>query len=100
MKLSFEGGFEIEYEFDDKGLPMKSSYIRMNADNQAITEETRYSRFIVYQGILFPTIVDRFTDNKHIFRVAYESVEFNKSVPDNIFDKPENPKKLKKKLKF
>lgn len=100
LKLSFAGGLEIEYEFDDKGLPMKTSYIRMNADKQAITEETRYSRFITYQGILFPSIVDHFTNGEHTFRVVYEAIEFNKSVPNEIFEKPENPKKLNKKLKF
>ncbi len=100
LKLSFEGGLEIEYEFDDKGLPMKTSYIHMNANNQAIIEETRYSRFTAFQGILFPTIVDHFTNDEHTFRVVYESIEFNKNIPNEIFEKPENPKKLHKKLKI
>jgi hypothetical protein len=100
LKLSFEGGFEIEYEFNDKGLPMKVVYNRMNTENQAIKEETRYARYTNYQGIMMPSIVDHFTDGKHVYRVAYETIEFNRSIPDTIFEKPENPKKLRKKLKF
>jgi outer membrane lipoprotein-sorting protein len=100
LKLTFEGGFVVEYEFDDEGLPMKTLYLRMNADNQAITEENRYARFLTYQGILMPSIVDHFTNGIHTFRVAYENIEFNKNIPDEIFVKPDNPKKLKKKLKL
>ncbi len=100
LKLTFEGGFVVEYEFDDEGLPMKTVYLRMNADNQAITEENRYARFLTYQGILMPSIVDHFTNGIHTFRVAYENIEFNKNIPDEIFVKPDNPKKLKKKLKL
>ncbi len=100
LKLTFEKGFQVEYEFDDEGLPMKTVYLRMNADNQAITEENRYARFISYQGILMPSIIDHFTNGEHTFRIAYESLEFNRNIPDEIFIKPDNPKKLKKKLKL
>ncbi|MDQ3633329.1 MAG: hypothetical protein M3405_02310 [Acidobacteriota bacterium] len=100
LKLTFEKGFQVEYEFDDEGLPMKTVYLLMNADNQAINEENRYARFISYQGILMPSIIDHFTDGKHIFRVAYETIEFNRTIPNEIFVKPDNPKKLKKKLKL
>lgn len=100
LKLSFPGGLEIEYEFDDEGLPMKTSYLRMNPDNQAIKEENRYARFVSYQGVLVPSIVDHFTNEQHSFRVVYESLEFNRDIPEEIFQKPENPKKLRKKLKL
>ena len=100
LKLTFEKGFQVEYEFDDDGLPMKTVYLRMNAENQAITEENRYARFTAYQGILMPSIVDHFTNGEQAFRVAYDSIEFNKIIPDEIFVKPDNPKKLKKKLKL
>lgn len=100
LKLTFEEGFQVEYEFDDEGLPMKTVYLLMTADNQAINEENRYARFISYQGILMPSIIDHFTNGSHIFRVAYETIEFNRTIPNEIFVKPDNPKKLKKKLKL
>ncbi len=100
LKLSFEGGFEVEYEFSDDGLPQKVIYNRMNADNQAIKEETRYARFTSYQGITMPSLIDHYTNGKHAFRVSYDSLEFNKKIPEKIFEKPKNPKKLRKKLKL
>ncbi len=100
LKLTFKDGFEVEYEFSDAGMPMKSLYNRFSSEKKPIVEETRYARFISEAGILTPFVVDRFTDGKHSFRVNYESVIYNKSISNEIFVKPANAKKLKKKLKL
>ena len=100
LKLTFKDGFEVEYEFSDDGMPMKTVYNRPNSENKPIKEETRYAQFINEQGILTPYVVDRFTGGKHSFRVNYESMRYNKQIPDEIFRKPSNTKKLRKKLKL
>ena len=100
VKLSFTDGFEIEYEFSAKGLPMKTIYSRFDNDSKQVIEEDRYARFIDIEGVLVPHVIDRYSNDKHAFRVSYESFKYNTKIPDSIFDKPANPKKLKKKLKL
>lgn len=100
VKLTFKNGLEVEYEFSDEGLPMKTIYKRFDSDKKEIVEEERYARFIDVQGVLIPYIIDHYTNDEHAFRVSYESFEYNKRIPDSIFLKPDNPKKLKKKLKL
>lgn len=100
VRLEFEDGLWVEYEFDDDGNPMKTLFSTMNSDNQEISEEFRYGRFIRSGGIMYPSVVDRYTNGVHIFRATYESMEFNRSIPAEIFVKPDNVKKLRKKLKI
>lgn len=100
LKLTFPDGFEVEFEFSAEGLPMKTVYTRKNADNKPVTEENRYAQFIFEGGIFTPFIVDHFTDEKHVFRVNYTSMNYNKRISPEIFVKPANSKKLRKKLKL
>ena len=100
VKLMFADGFAVEFEFSDEYLPMKAIYKRTNADNEEVKEEDRYAQFVDVQGIKTPFIVDHFTNNSHISRVNYETIEFNKAIPDSIFTKPNSQKELKKDLKL
>lgn len=100
VKLVFEDGFAVEFEFSDEYLPLKAIYKRTNSDNEEIKEEDRYAQFVDINGIKTPFIVDHFSNNSQTSRINYESVEFNKSVSDSIFAKPNSPKELKKDLKL
>jgi len=100
VRLDFDDGFKVEFEFADDGLPMKSVYKRLNADNEEVSEEDRYAQFIDVSGIKTPFIIDHFSNKAHTSRINYESTEFNKSVPDSIFAKPTSAKDLKKDLKL
>lgn len=100
VKLVFEDGFEVEFEFSADGLPAKSIYKRKNADNEEIVEEDRYAQFVTVQGIKAPFIVDHFTNGAHTNRINYQSIEFNKKIPASIFDKPASAKEAKKDLKL
>ena len=51
-------------------------------------------------GIRTPFIIDRLTDGQQSSRINYESVEFNKKIPDSIFSRPANVKEMKKDLKL
>jgi hypothetical protein len=100
IRLTFnDDGMSVEFEFSDDGLPAKAIYKRMNADNEDTTEEDRYAQFVDVSGIKAPFIIDRYTNGKQNSRINYESIEFNKSVPDSIFAKPSNLKELKKDLR-
>ncbi len=101
VKLTYKDGFAVEFEFAaDDGLPQKAIYKRTNAEGEEIKEEDRYAQFIDIGGVKTPFIIDHFSNGKQSSRINYESVEFNKPIPDSIFAKPSNPKDAKKDLKF
>src|SRR5687767_2926926 len=96
VKLVYKDGLVVEFEFAaDDGTPQKAIYTRLNADNEEIKEEDRYAQFIDVNGIKAPFIIDRFTGGRQSSRINYQSVEYNKPVPDSIFAKPANAKELK-----
>ncbi len=100
VKLIYTNGFAVEFEFTDDGTPAKSIFKRTNADNEEITEEDRYAQFVEVQGIKTPFIIDRFTNKAQSSRINYDSVEFNRTIPDSIFAKPKSAKEVKKDLKL
>lgn len=100
VKLIFADDFTVEFEFSDDGTPVKSIYKRKNADDSIVIEEDRYAQFIDVQGIKTPFIVDHFSNGIQTSRVNYESVEFNKAIPEAIFVQPKSAKELKKDLKL
>ena len=100
VQLKYEDGLTVEFEFADDGTPMRASYKRTNSDGEEVTEEDRYAQWVDVGGIRTPLIVDRFTNGKPTSRINYETVQFNVRVPESIFDKPSNPKDLKKDLKL
>ena len=100
IRLTYSDGFTIEFEFADDGTPAKSVYKHMTADGNEVTEEDRYAQFIDIDGVKTPFIVDRYTNGAQSSRINYDTVEFNKAIPDSVFAKPANPKDLKKDLKL
>jgi len=101
VKLTYKDGFVVEFEFTvDEGMPVKAIYKETNADGETITEEDRYAQFIEIGGVKAPYVIDRFTNGQHASRINFETIEYNKSIPDSIFTKPTDPKSLKKDLKL
>lgn len=101
VKLIYNDGLSVEFEFAaDTGLPAKAIYSRTTVDGEEIKEEDRYAQFVDVSGIRSPFIIDRFTNGKQSSRINYESMEYNRPIPDSVFTKPANPKELKKDLKF
>lgn len=101
VKLVYKDGFTVEFELAaDDGLPQKAIYTRKNVDGEDVKEEDRYAQFIDINGIKTPYIIDRHTMGKPSSRINYESVEFNRNIPDAVFAKPQNVKEAKKNIKF
>ena len=101
IRLNYKDGYVIEFEFTvEEGLPAKAVYSRKNADGDEIKEEDRYAQFIEVAGIKAPFIIDRYTNGASSSRINYESIEFNKQIPEEVFAKPTNPKEAKKDLKL
>ena len=100
VKLTYKDGFAVEFEISDDGMPVKALYKRTNPEGTEIKEEDRYAQFVDIQGVKAPFIIDHFSGGVHTSRINYETIEFNKTVPDSIFTKPSNAKDLKKDLKL
>jgi len=101
VRLTYPDGFWIEYEFAAKeGLPAKIIYPRKrkNMDNgelEEALEEDRLQKPITIDGITAPWVIDHFIAGKQSSRISYDSIEYNKPVPDSLFTKPATLKGLK-----
>jgi outer membrane lipoprotein-sorting protein len=101
VKLTYkEDDFTVEFEFSAEGLPVKAIYARTNSEGAQSKEEDRYAQFVDVQGIKTAFIIDHFSGGMHASRINYETVEYNKPLPDSIFAKPANVKEAKKDLKL
>ena len=101
VRLTYANGFWIEYEFGAKdGLPAKIIYLRKhkNPDSGELEEsieEDRLAKPITIDGITAPWVIDHYIAGKQTSRISYESIEYNKPIPDTVFTKPANIKALK-----
>jgi outer membrane lipoprotein-sorting protein len=96
IKIAYEDGLAIEFEFAaTDALPMKSVYKEKNPEGEETKQEDRYAQFVEVQGVLVPYIIDHFQNGKQSSRINYQSVEINAVVPDTLFTKPIDVKKLK-----
>lgn len=100
IKLTYKDGFSVEFEFADDGLPQKAVYKRKSVEGDDIKEEDRYAQFIESGGIRSPMIIDRLTDGHPSSRINYETIEYNRTIPESIFAKPATAKEAKKGVKF
>jgi hypothetical protein len=101
VRLTYPDGYWIEYEFGARdGLPAKMIYKRSkkNPDSdetEETTEEDRLAKPITIDGITAPWVIDHYVNGVQTSRVNYESIEYNKPLPDSLFVRPQNVKALK-----
>lgn len=101
LKLTYKDGFIVEFELSaDDGTPQKSIHRRIDGDGKDVIEEDRYAQFVDIGGIKAPFIIDRFIDGKPFSRINFESIEYNKNIPESIFAKPASVKEAKKDIKL
>jgi len=101
VRLTYPDGFWVEYEFGaNDGVPAKVIYKRNrtnpdSGDVEEVTEEDRFARQITIDGVTAPWVVDHFTNKIQTSRINYESIEYNRPIPDSLFVKPDNVKSIK-----
>ncbi len=101
VRLTYPDGFWVEFEFGARdNLPAKIIYKRTREsattnETEEVTEEDRIAKLITLDGIAAPLIIDHFRDGVQTSRINYESIEFNRPIPESLFEKPENIKSLK-----
>jgi len=101
IRLTYSDGSWIEYEFGARdGLPAKIIYKRTRknmdtGDVEETTEEDQLLKFIAVDGVTAPWVIDHFVNGHQTSRVNYESVQYNQNLPDTVFAKPDDVKKIK-----
>lgn len=101
IRLTYPNGFWVEYEFGARdGFPAKVIFKRTRKDRDSgddveTTEEDQLLRFVDVQGVNAPWVVDHYINGKQVTRINYESVQYNQPVPDSLFAKPTDVKKIK-----
>jgi hypothetical protein len=101
VRLTYPDGYWIEYEFGARdSLPAKMIYKRTKTkpdseETEETTEEDRLAKPITINGITAPWVIDHYVNGMQTSRINYESIEYNKPLPDSLFAKPENVKALK-----
>lgn len=101
VRLTYPDGFWIEYEFGSRdGMPAKIIYKRSrknvdSGDVEETTEEDQLFKFITIDGVTAPWVIDHFVNGKQFTRVSYESIQYNQSLSDSLFAKPDDVKKIK-----
>jgi hypothetical protein len=101
LRLTYPNGFWIEYEFGAQdGLPAKIIYKRPrknleSGEVEETTEEDQLLKPISIDGVTAPWVIDHFVDGKQTSRVNYESIQYNQTLADSLFAKPDNVKSIK-----
>ena len=101
LRLTYPDGFWVEYEFGAKdGMPAKIIYKRNrknpdSGDMDETTEEDRLQKPIIIDGVTAPWVIDHFVNGTQITRINFESVQYNQTLPDSLFAKPDSVKSIK-----
>lgn len=113
IRVTYPDGFVVEYEFSYEGLPAKVIFKRKvekpeedddsdeenkdvkAEDSNMVKEEIRLAQFVEVGGVFTPFIIDTYQEGKQTARVNFESIEFNKEIPETLFIKPANVKDIK-----
>lgn len=101
VRLTYPDGYWIEFEFGARdGLPAKMIYKRTktkpNSDEtEETSEEDRLAKPITVDGVTAPWVIDHYVNGIQTSRINYESIEYNKPLPDSLFAKPDNVKAIK-----
>ena len=101
VRLTYPDGFWVEYEFGAKdGMPAKIIYKRSrknpdSGDVEETNEEDRLEKPIALDGVTAPWVIDHFVNGTQITRINYESIQYNQTLADSLFAKPESVKSIK-----
>ena len=101
VRVTYPDGFWVEFEFGARDfLPAKVIYkrTRTKADSEEteeVTEEDWLAKPITIAGVTAPWVIDHYINGQQTSRINYESIEYNRPLPDTLFAKPANAKSVK-----
>ena len=96
VRLEYPDGFTVDYEFGSRdSLPAKVSYKRPDKEGKPQAEEDRFPRHMTFGGVTVPYVIDHFRAGQQTSRINFDTVEFNRPVPDSLFARPADAKSVK-----
>jgi hypothetical protein len=95
VRLDFADGAQVTLHFDPRAkLPLMTEY-KIITEGKTSNEQSRYFRWVEFNGVQFPTIIDLYNEGLQAGRFSVDSVEYNAEVPEKLFAKPVNIKEVK-----
>jgi hypothetical protein len=95
IRIDFADGNSVTLHLDNRSkLPLMIEYKSVSGD-KTTDSQTRYYRWVDFDGIKFATIQDFYRGGQQSARVNYETVRFNETVPEKLFAKPASIKEVK-----
>jgi hypothetical protein len=95
VRIDFKDGESVTLHFDARTkLPMMSEY-KSVIGTATSNDQVRYFRWADLNGIQFPTLQDFYRNDQQSARVSFDSAKFNDKIPEELFAKPGDIKKVK-----
>jgi hypothetical protein len=95
VRVDFTDGGSATLHFDARSkLPLSTEY-KLVTEDGVVNNEARYYRWVEFNGVQYPTIVDSYRDGKQSARVSFDSITADENVPDKLFAKPAGVKEVK-----
>lgn len=96
VRLEYPDGFTVDYEFAARDfLPAKVAYKRADKEGKPQLEEDRFPRHMTFAGVTIPYVIDHYRAGQQTSRINFDTVEFNRPVPDSLFARPADAKSVK-----
>ncbi len=98
VRVIYPDGFTVEFEFGAQDhLPAKVFYAKRNPENadEDIIEEDHMQKYLEFNGISSPFVIDHYRGGVQTSRINYDSIEFNLTIPDSMFTRPATAKDVK-----
>ena len=95
VRIDFADGASVTLHFDSRTkLPMMNEY-KMVVEEGRTNEQARYYQWDEHGGVMFPRILDSYSNGKQTARVYFESFNIDEQVSERLFAKPANVKEVK-----
>jgi hypothetical protein len=98
VRVTYSDGFTVDFEFGAQDhLPAKVVYSKKKPDNdtEEIKEEDRMQKYLEFNGITAPFVIDHYRAGIQTSRINYDTIEYNAAIPDSLFVKPTTAKEIK-----
>jgi hypothetical protein len=95
VRIEFADGGSAVLHVDLRAKMALMAEYKSVGEEGTVNMESRYYRWVDYNGVQYPTLIDSYRDGKQIARVSFDTIELNANIPDRLFLKPANIKEVK-----
>ena len=95
VRVEFTDGGSATLHIDFRAKMVLMTEYKSVAESGTVNNESRYYRWVDYNGIQYPTLIDSYREGKQTARVSFDTIDLNVNIPDKLFVKPANVKEVK-----